>query len=316
MTLRHPKIFTGRANPLLAKSITDFLELELGENQIRDFDDGETWVKFEENIRGVDLFLVQPTFAPAGNLMELLVMVDAARRASAKRITAVIPYFGYARQDRKDQPRVAITAKLVANLLTTSGVDRILAMDMHAPQIQGFFDIPLDHLYASAVFIDHFNNMNLSNFVIVSPDIGGTRRARAYAKRLHLPIAIVDKRRPKPNVAEVMHIIGDIDGKNVLLFDDICDTGGTLVAGADHLKKRGAKNIYAACTHPILSGDAAKRIADSEITEMLVTDTIPLSSESRKIEKIKVLSVAEIFGRAIMRIHNEESISSLFDTTD
>ncbi|KAA3619416.1 MAG: ribose-phosphate pyrophosphokinase [Calditrichaeota bacterium] len=316
MTLRHPKVFTGRAHPEVAQKIASFIELELGEIQIREFNDGEIWVQFKENIRGVDLFIVQPTCAPAGNLLELLVMVDAARRASAKRITAVIPYFGYARQDRKDQPRVAITAKLVANLLTTAGVDRILAMDMHAPQIQGFFDIPLDHLYASAVFIEHFKEMNLSDFVIVSPDIGGTRRARAYAKRLHLPIAIIDKRRPKPNVAEVMHIIGDVKGKNVLLFDDICDTGGTLVAGAQYLKERGAKNIYAACTHPILSGNAAERIADSEITSMLVTDTIPLAAKNKKIEKIKVLSVAEIFGRAIMRIHNEESISSLFDTTD
>ncbi|KAA3653282.1 MAG: ribose-phosphate pyrophosphokinase [Calditrichaeota bacterium] len=316
MTTKHPKVFTGRANPELAHKIAAFIDLEIGESQIRQFNDGEIWVQFEENIRGVDVFLVQPTFAPPENLLELLIMVDAARRASAKRITAVIPYFGYARQDRKDQPRVAITAKLVANLLTTAGVDRILTMDMHAPQIQGFFDIPLDHLYASAVFIEYFNNMDLSDYVIVSPDIGGTRRARAYAKRLHLPIAIVDKRRPKPNVAEVMHIIGDVDGKNVLLFDDICDTGGTLVAGARYLKESGAKNIYAACTHPILSGKAGARIADSNITKVLVTDTIPLSPENQNIKNIKVLSVAEIFGRAIMRIHNEESISSLFDTID
>ena len=313
---RHPKIFSGRANIELATRITEYLDLELGERVIKDFSDGEVWVKFGENIRGVDVFLVQPTVAPAGNLMELLIMIDAARRASAARITAVIPYFGYARQDRKDQPRVAITAKLVANLLTTAGADRILSMDMHATQIQGFFDIPLDHLYSSSVFIEYFKAKEIEDLVVVSPDIGATRRSRAYARRMDAPIAIIDKRRPAQNVAEVMNLVGEVEGKNVILFDDICDTAGTLVAAADYLKKFGAKKIYAACTHPILSGNAGEKIAASEIDEMVVTDTIPLSQKNRQISKIKVLSVAELFGRAIMRIHNEESISSLFDTTD
>ncbi|RMD99098.1 MAG: ribose-phosphate pyrophosphokinase [Calditrichaeota bacterium] len=312
---RHPKIFTGRSNPDLAQKIATYLDMELGDNDILDFKDGEVWVKYNENIRGADVFLIQPTNSPARNLLELLIMIDAARRASAMRITAVIPYFGYARQDRKDQPRVAITAKLVANLLTTAGADRILTMDMHAAQIQGFFDIPLDHLYAVTIFADYFRAKNLEDVVVVSPDIGGIRRARAYAKRLNAPLAMIDKRRPRQNVAKVLHLIGTVKDKNVILFDDICDTGGTLAAAANYLREHGAREIYAGCTHAILSGEAPKIIQESALTELVVTDTIYLPPE-KKNEKIKVLSVAEMFGRAIMRIHNEESISSLFDTTD
>ncbi|MDQ7066152.1 MAG: ribose-phosphate pyrophosphokinase [candidate division KSB1 bacterium] len=312
---RHPKIFTGRSNPALARKIADYLDMELGDNDIRDFSDGEIWVKYNENIRGADVFLIQSTNSPPRNLMELLIMIDAARRASAMRVTAVIPYFGYARQDRKDQPRVAITAKLVANLLTTSGADRVLTMDMHAPQIQGFFDIPLDHLYAVTIFTDYFRKKELDDFVVVSPDIGGIRRARSYAKRLNAPIAMIDKRRPRQNVAEVLHVIGDVKGRNVIMVDDICDTAGTLAAAANFLKEKGAREIYAGCTHAILSGNAVEKIQNSAVTELVVTDTVHLPPE-KKIDKIKVLSVAELFGRAIMRIHNEESISSLFDTTD
>lgn len=315
MQRRHPKIFTGRANPALANKVAEYLNIALGDNKIRDFSDGEIWVKFNENIRGVDVFLIQPTNAPARNLLELLILIDAARRASAMRITAVIPYFGYARQDRKDQPRVSITARLVANLLTTAGVDRILTMDMHAPQIQGFFDVPLDHLYAVTLFADYFLAKKMEDFVVVSPDIGGIRRARAYAKRMNAPIAMIDKRRPRQNVAEVLNLIGEVRGKNVILIDDICDTGGTLVAAANYLRRQGAGEIYAGCTHAILSGNASEKIRDSAITELVVTDTVDVPEEKRH-EKIKILSVAELIGRAIMRIHNEESISLLFDTTD
>ncbi len=309
---RPPKIFSGRSNPELAKKIADYLDIQVGQSIIKDFSDGEIWVKYNENIRGADVFLIQSTIAPARNMMELLIMIDAARRASANRITAVIPYFGYARQDRKDQPRVSITAKLVANLLTTAGADRVLSMDLHAAQIQGFFDIPLDHLYAANIFVEHLHSKKIQSPVVVAPDIGGIRRARAYAKRLLAPIAMIDKRRPQQNVAEVMNLIGEVKGRNVILFDDICDTAGTLVAAAKHLANEGVENIYAGCTHPLLSGDAIKKINDSPITEMIVTDTVTLPDE-KKIDKINVISVAEIFGKAILRIHNEESISTLFD---
>ena len=312
MQHRHPKIFSGRSNPELAKKITQYLNIELGDNTIRDFSDGETWVKYNENIRGADVFLIQSTNAPPRNLLELLIMIDAAKRASAKRITAVIPYFGYARQERKDQPRVSITAKLVANLLTTAGADRVLSMEMHAAQIQGFFDIPLDHLYAANIFADYFKSKNIENLVVVSPDIGGIRRARAYARRLNAPIAMIDKRRPKQNVAEVVSLIGEVKGRTVILFDDICDTAGTLTAAAKYLADAGAKEVYAGCSHAILSRDAIAKISEAPITELVVTDTLQLPTEKR-IEKIKTLSVAEVFGKAIMRIHNEESISSLFD---
>jgi ribose-phosphate pyrophosphokinase len=310
--LHHPKLFSGRANPALAQKIAAYLNLALGENEFRDFSDGETWVKFSENIRGVDVFIIQPTGAPARNLLELLIMCDAAHRASALRITAVIPYFGYARQDRKDQPRVSITAKLVANLLTTAGADRVLTMDLHAPQIQGFFDIPVDHLYSAPIFTDYYRAKNIKDLVVVSPDIGGTHLARAYAKRLNAPMAMIDKRRPRPNAVEVMNVIGNVEGKNCLLIDDICDTGGTLTTAARRLKEMGALDIYASCTHPILSGPAVDLLREAPIKEMIVTDSVPIARE-KELPKIKVLSVAGLFGRAIMRIHNEESISSLFD---
>jgi ribose-phosphate pyrophosphokinase len=239
-------------------------------------------------------------------------MLDAGRRASARRLTAVIPYFGYARQDRKDQPRVSITAKLVANLLTTAGASRILTMDLHAPQLQGFFDVPLDHLYSASVFIDYLLKSKIPNLVVVAPDLGGTHMARAYAKRLSAPLAIVDKRRPQPNAVEVMNVIGNVEGKNCLLIDDICDTAGTITKAAAKLKEMGAEKVYAACTHAILSGPAVSLIEKSSIDEMIVTDTVPIHP-NKMIKKLKVLTVAELFGRAIMRIHNEESISSLID---
>jgi len=315
METRPPKLFAGRSNLPLAKKIVDCLGVELGDSDIKQFSDGEIFVKYNENIRGIDVFLIQSTNSSSDNLLELLIMIDAAKRASAKRISAVIPYFGYARQDRKDQSRVSISAKLVANLLTTAGADRVLTMEMHATQIQGFFDIPLDHMYAAKIFSEYFIEKNIQNPVVCAPDIGGIRRARAYAKRLQAPIAMIDKRRPKQNVAEVMHVIGNVEGKNVILFDDICDTAGTLVAGARYLHDIGAKKIYAGCTHPVLSGDAIQRIEDSPIAELVVTDTIYLP-ESKRIDKIKILSVADTFGKAIMRTHNEESISSLFDPMD
>jgi ribose-phosphate pyrophosphokinase len=310
--LQHPRLFSGRAHPELAQRIAAYLNLELGKNEFREFSDGETWVKYCENIRGQDLFIIQPTGAPARNLLELLIMIDAARRASARRITAVIPYFGYARQDRKDQPRVSITAKLVANLLMTAGADRILTMDLHAPQIQGFFDIPLDHLYSAAIFTDYFRAKKISDLVVVSPDIGGSHLARAYAKRLNTPIAVVDKRRPRPNAVEMTSVIGNVEGMNALLIDDICDTAGTLTMAAAKLKERGAKQVLAACTHAILSGPAVERLANSVIDEIVFTDSVPID-KSKHFGRMKILSVGELFGRAIMRIHNEESISSLFD---
>lgn len=310
--LKHPKIFSGRAHPELAQKIAGYLNLELGKNEFREFSDGETWVKFSENIRGQDVFIIQPTNSPARNLLELLIMIDAARRASAARIAAVIPYFGYARQDRKDQPRVSITAKLVANLIATAGADRILTMDLHAPQVQGFFDLPVDHLYSASVFVDYLREINVEDLVVVAPDLGGTHMARAYAKRLGAPIAIVDKRRPRPNAVEIMNVIGNVEGMNAILIDDICDTAGTITNAASKLKDMGAKKVFAACTHAILSGPAVELIDKSGIDQMIVTDSVPIHP-SKLIDKIKVLSIDKLFGRAIMRIHNEESISSLFD---
>ncbi|HEX9654765.1 MAG TPA: ribose-phosphate pyrophosphokinase, partial [bacterium] len=255
----NPIIFSGTANKELAEKIAAYLAVPLGEAQIRYFSDGEIWVKYNQNIRGADVFIIQPTNSPAVNLIELFVMIDAARRASAARITAVIPYFGYARQDRKDQPRVAITAKLIANLLTTSGADRILTMDLHAPQIQGFFDIPVDHLYSATILTDSFRKMDIPELTVVSPDIGGITLARAYAKRLNAPLAIIDKRRPKANESEVMHIIGAVKNRNILIIDDLVDTAGTLCNAATALKKNDCGDIYVACTHPILSGPAMER---------------------------------------------------------
>jgi ribose-phosphate pyrophosphokinase len=285
------------------------LNLSPGKVDIKRFSDGEIWVKFQDNIRGRDVFIVQSTMPPAENLLELLIMIDAAKRASANRVTAVMPYFGYARQDRKDQPRVAITAKLIANLITTAGADRVITMDLHASQIQGFFDIPFDHLYASPVFSNIFKE-NFENLVVVSPDVGGIKIARSYAKRLNAGLVVIDKRRPKPNVVEVMEVIGDVKDKNVLLVDDLIDTGGTFINAVKALKERGAKEIFGAVTHPLLSGEAVQKILNCQIAKLYVTDTIPLSVES---EKIIVRSASGLFAEAIIRSHRNESISSLFD---
>jgi ribose-phosphate pyrophosphokinase len=278
---------------------------------IKKFSDGEIWVKYEENIRGTDVFIIQSTNAPSENLLELLIMLDAARRASAYRITAVIPYFGYARQDRKDQPRVAISAKLVANLIAEAGADRILTMDLHAPQIQGFFDIPLDHLYAASVFIEHFQKMHLPDLVVVSPDIGGINLARSYARRLNSDLAMLDKRRVQHNICMVTELIGDVKNKNILIVDDLVDTAGTLVNGITKLKEKGARDIYVACTHAILSGEAVERIEKSAITELFITDSCYIPPE-KKTKKMKVLGVANLLCEALVRIHEERSISDLF----
>ena len=302
-------IFAGRSNPALARKIADAYRQDLGQVIIQDFSDGEIYIRYDESIRGTDLFIIQSTNPPGDHWLELLMLIDAARRASAARITAVIPYFGYARQDRKDQPRVAIGAKVLANMLTTAGVDRILTMDLHAPQIQGFFDIPVDHLYGSAVFIDYFRALNLTNLVVVAPDVGAIKMARAYAKRLGADLAVIDKRRPRQNEAQVMNIIGEVEGKNVLIMDDICDTAGTLTSAAGALRDAGALEIMAACTHPLLSGPAYERIEASALSRMVVTDSIPLQRPS---DRIEVVSVAGIFADAIQRIYTDESVSTLF----
>jgi len=304
-----PMIFSGSSNPELTEKIAQYLGLPTGEVDRKRFSDGEIWVKFRENIRGRDVFIVQPTQPPAENLLELLIMLDAAKRASAKRVTAVIPYFGYARQDRKDQPRVAITAKLIANLISDAGADRVITMDLHAAQIQGFFDIPLDHLYASPVFTNVLKD-KVENLVVVSPDIGGTKLARSYARRLNANLVLIDKRRPKHNIAEVMNIIGSVKDKNVLIVDDLIDTAGTFVSAINALKEQGAKDIYGAVTHPLLSGPAIKRIEDSEIKALYVTDSIPLNNDSNKIE---VRTASELLAEAIIRCHRNESVSSLFE---
>lgn len=304
------KVFSGRNSEYLAKKIAGKHGIKLGNVSLKTFSDGELWAKYEENIRGADLFIIQSTNPPFDNLFELLVMIDAARRASARRINAVIPYFGYARQDRKDQPRVAITAKLVANLITNAGADRVITMDLHAPQVQGFFDIPVDHLYCSQVFMDSFRKMKIPNLAIATPDVGGIKMARAYAKRLHADLIVIDKRRPKPNVAEVMNIIGDVEGKNVLIVDDLIDTGGTFVNAVEALKMNGAVNVYGACTHAVFSGNAIERINNSSIKKLYVSDTLPLKEKSPKIE---VKSIANLFAEAIVRTNKDQSITSLFD---
>ncbi len=307
------KVFSGTANPDLSVDIGRELGQALGECTIGRFSDGEIRVQINENVRGADVFILQPTFMPSDNLMELLILMDAARRASAKRITAVIPYFGYARQERKDMPRVPISAKLVANLITVAGAHRILSMDMHTEAIQGFFDIPVDHLYASPVLIKHFQQLGVQDFVVVSPDTGGVNRARAFAKRLgDLPLAFIDKRRPGPNKIEVLNIIGEVADKNCLIVDDVMDTARTICEVAGILKQNGAKSIYATATHGVLSGQAIVSISDSPITEVVLTNTIPLPPEKR-IAKIKVLSISKLLADAIKRIHNEESVSSLFN---
>jgi ribose-phosphate pyrophosphokinase len=304
------KVFSGRSNRPLAELIADELGKPLGDCEIKTFSDGEIWVKYGENIRGSDVFIIQSTNPPAENLLELLIMIDAARRASARKVAAVIPYFGYARQDRKDQPRVSITAKLVANLITEAGADRIITMDLHAPQLQGYFDIPVDHLYSSAVLVKSVKKRRLKNLAIASPDVGGIKIARAYAKRLEAELVVIDKRRPRQNVAEVMNIIGEVHGRNILIVDDLVDTAGTLCNAVEALVEAGAEKVFAACTHPVLSGKAFDRIEGSRIEKLMVTDSIPLKKTSKKIE---VDSVAYIFAEAIKRTFYHRSISSLFD---
>jgi ribose-phosphate pyrophosphokinase len=296
------KLFAGRSNPRLAEKIAEYLGLPIGKCEIRNFSDGEIWVKYNENIRGSDVFIVQSTQPPSDNLMELLILLDAAKRASARRITAVIPYFGYARQDRKDQPRVSITAKLIANLMTVAGADRVIAMDLH-----------VDHLYSSAVYASFFANQQIRNLAVASPDVGGIKMARAFAKRLEADLIVIDKRRSRPNQVEEMNIIGSPSGKNILIVDDIIDTAGTFCNAVDALKQAGAKDVYGACTHPLLSGKATQRICDSAVKKIYVTDTIALDSKCSETKKIEVLSVANVFGEAIYRGFKNQSISSLFD---
>jgi ribose-phosphate pyrophosphokinase len=308
------KIFSGTANPELSKRIAEVIGVPLGQVQIRRFADGEIFVEVDENVRGMDVFVIQPTCLPVNeNLMELLIMIDTLKRASADRITAVIPYYGYARQDRKVQPRTPITSKLVADLFTAAGANRILAVDLHAGQIQGFFNIPFDHLYATPIFLeDILKGKKLSDLIIVSPDAGGTERARAYAKRLNADLAIIDKRRTGPNQSEVMNLIGDVSGKNAVIVDDIVDTAGTLTQAAKAIMEKKAKSVIAVCTHPVLSGEAVKRINESPIETMVVSDTIPLGPKAGKSDKIRVLTVARLLAEAIKRIHTGESVSSLF----
>jgi ribose-phosphate pyrophosphokinase len=306
-------IFSGHANPNLAAQIADYLQVPVGRLKISNFSDGEVFSEIQENVRGVDVYLVQPTSAPVNdNLMELLVTVDALKRASAGSITAVIPYYGYGRQDRKVAPRTPITAKLVADLLTSAGVSRVVSMDLHAGQIQGFFNVPFDHLYAMPVFLDHLRSRVAEHSVFVSPDAGGVERARAWAKRLKGELAFIDKRRAKANVSEVMNIVGDVNGRDCIIVDDMIDTAGTMTNAAAALKERGAKRVMAAATHAVLSGPALKRIAESCLEEVVVTDTIPLRDDAKALGKFTQLSVARLLGEAIKRIHHRDSVSSLF----
>ncbi|MEW6099295.1 MAG: ribose-phosphate pyrophosphokinase [Pseudomonadota bacterium] len=307
-------LFTGNANPALAQEIANHLGLPLGQAAVGRFSDGEVSVEIQQNVRGREVFVVQPTCAPTNeHLMELCIMVDALKRASARRITAVIPYFGYARQDRRPRStRVPISAKVVANMLEVVGVNRVLTMDLHADQIQGFFDIPVDNIYASPVLLSDLKSRNYDDLVVVSPDVGGVVRARALAKQLGCDLAIIDKRRPKANVSEVMHVIGEIEGRNCVIMDDMIDTAGTLVKAAEVLKERGAKSVYAYCTHPVFSGPALERIRASELDEVVITNTIPLADAARQIPKIRQLSVAFLFAETIRRISDGESVTSLF----
>jgi ribose-phosphate pyrophosphokinase len=306
-------VFSGRAHPQLTDRICDYLQIHRGKVRLYNFSDGECGCQIEENVRGGDVFVVQSTAPPVNeNLVELLILLDACRRSSANRITAVLPYFGYARQDRKDRPRVPITAKLVSDLITSAGANRILTMDLHAAQIQGFFNIPVDHLFAAPVLIEELRRLAADDLVLVSPDAGGVERARAFAKRLHASLAIVDKRRTSPNHAEVMHIIGDVQGKTCVVVDDIIDTAGTLVKTAEGLEARGAARILAAGVHPVLSGPAVDRIESSVLERVFVTDTILLGERAAASDKIRQLSVAELLGEAIRRIHEAKSVSSLF----
>ena len=303
------KIFSGSSSHYLAERIAKSFGRELGKTAVSHFSDGEFQPSFEESVRGCDVFIVQSTNPPTENLFEMLLMIDAAKRASAKRIVAVIPYFGFARQDRKDQPRVPIGSKLIANMLTAAGATRIMTMDLHADQIQGFFEVPVDHLYASAVFSEAIRELNLPNLVMASPDMGGSKRAYAYAKHLETDVVICYKQRKKANKIEKMFLIGEVEGKDVLLIDDMIDTAGTLTKAADIMKEKGANSVRAICTHAILSGEAYERIEKSSLTELLVTDTIPLKKKS---DKIRVISVADLFAKVIYKVHNYESISSYF----
>jgi ribose-phosphate pyrophosphokinase len=312
------KIFSGTANEPLADEVCNFLGMQRGQAQVIRFRDGECYVQIQENVRGADVFVMQPTCRPVDeHLMELLLMIDALKRASARRITAVVPYFGYARQDRKDKPRSPISSKLVADLLTTAGAHRALIVDLHTPQLQGFFNIPVDHLFASPVLVDHFRKLALPNLTVVSPDAGGVERARFFAKKVDAALAIVDKRRVEINVAEIMHVIGDVDGRTCLIIDDLIDTAGTLVKTADALMENGATSVYACASHAVLSGPAVENIMNSVIKEVVVTNTIPLTAEAdaartQKGGKISVLSIAGLIGRAIQANHEETSVSKLF----
>ena len=307
------KIFSGNANPQLAEEICRHLGCDMGRAFAERFSDGEFNFQIDENVRGGDVFIVQPTCPPTdAHLMELLVMIDAFRRSSAERITAVIPYYGYGRSDKKDRPRVPISAKLVANLITVAGANRLLTMDLHAAQIQGFFDIPVDHLYAAPVFIGYYQEHPLPNLTVVAPDTGGAERARAYAKRLGAELALCDKRRDKPNEAEIMNVVGDVQGRNCLIVDDMCDTGGSITKVAKALKKAGAERVHACFTHPVLSGRAAMHLEASDIEQIVVTNTIPLNSRAAELKNITVLSIAPLLAKAIKSIHEETSVSSLF----
>jgi len=305
------KVFSGNANKSLAEEICLYLGISLGKIEVSGFSDGEIFVKILENVRGTDTFLIQPTCPPVNqHLMELLLITDALKRSSARRITAVIPYYGYARQDRKTEPRVPISAKVVANLITTAGASRVLVIDLHVGQIQGFFDIPVDHLFAAPVLIDYIKKMELSDLTIVSPDPGGVERARAFAKRLEASLAIVDKRRPDKNVSQVMNIVGDVNKRNVVILDDMIDTGGTIIKAVEAIKERGAQKVLACCTHPVFSKDAAKKLQNSLLDEVIVTNTVSLKDNQPN--KIKVLSIAPLLAEAIDRTHKETSVSSLF----
>ena len=311
---RRFRLFSGTANPELARKIGEHIGVKVGDTKLQRFADGEVFFQLLENVRGVDVFVVQPTCFPVDqHLVELLVMIDALKRASAARITVVMPYYGYARQDRKDRPRVAISAKLIADLLTTAGANRALFVDLHAAQIQGFFNIPVDHLYASPVLVSHFRELNLPNLMVISPDPGGVERARFFAQKVGAPLAIVDKRRTDLNVAEVMNVVGDVKGKTCLIIDDIIDTAGTLVKTVDALLDAGATSVHACASHAVLSGPAIDRIANSRLEQVVVTDTIPLREPAQKLPKIKVLSVAGLLGAAIESIHMETSVSTLFN---
>jgi ribose-phosphate pyrophosphokinase len=306
------KIFTGNSNPELVQKICEHLHIPIGKSVVKNFSDGEINVEIDESVRGMDVFVIQSICSPVNNnLMELLIMIDALKRASAGRITAVLPYYGYARQDRKVSPRAPISAKLIADLITTAGASRILTVDLHAGQIQGFFNIPVDHLFAAPVLLEYLKQMK-NDIVIVSPDAGGVERARAYAKRLDTPLAIIDKRREAPNVSQVMNIIGDVNGMVAVIVDDMVDTGGTLSRGAHALIDKGAKAVYACCTHPVLSGNAIDILMESPIQEIIVTDTIPLREKAKQCPKIKVLSISNLLAEAIRRIYEDESVSCLF----